>query len=100
MKKRSRAFDADYAPYGTYEGPRGTPDEWASAFKERMTPEQIEKILGAETPWSILGIKPGATQAEIKKAYFKRAKETHPDHNPDKDRSEFQKVQAAYEKLT
>lgn len=100
MKKRSRIFDKDYAPYGTYTGARGNPDEWAAAFKARMSPEEIEQILGDDTPWAILGIQPGATQAEIKKAYYKRAMETHPDVNPGKDRSEFQKVQAAYEKLT
>ncbi len=100
MKKRSRIFDKNYAPYGTYKGARGNPDEWAHAFKERMSYEQIDKILGTDTPWAILGIKPGATQAEIKVAYRKRAQETHPDVNPTKDRLEFQKVQAAYEKLT
>lgn len=100
MKRKRSAFDKNYAPYGRYEGDRGTSDKWAESFKARMSPEQIEELLGKDTPWSILGVKPGATQDEIKKAYRKKSRETHPDLNPTKDRREFQRIQAAYEKLT
>ena len=100
-KIRPSAFSKDYAPYGRYEGKFGTPEDWAKAFKIRMSPEEIEEILRDESPWGILGVAPGATQAEIKTAYRKRALETHPDRNPDKaDGEAFKKVQAAYEKLT
>ena len=100
MKKKRSIFDKNFAPYGTYKGTKGTPDEWAESFKARMSDKEIEEILGTDTPWAILGIKPGASQSEIKKAYHKKSRETHPDLNPTKDRKEFQRIQAAYEKLT
>lgn len=36
-----------------------------------------------DDPYKVLGISQGATEAEIKKAYRKRAKEWHPDLHPD-----------------
>lgn len=48
-------------------------------------------------PYSVLGIKKGATLAEIKAAYRKRAKETHPDKGGSDEA--FRKVQEAYEAL-
>jgi DnaJ-class molecular chaperone len=98
--KRPSPFSKNYAPYGRYEGPRGNADEWAKAFGERLPQAEIEEILGDDSPWGILGVKAGATQDEIKSAFFRRAKETHPDRNPGKDGSEFRKVRAAYEQLT
>lgn len=48
-----------------------------------------------------LRIRPGATQDEIKRAFRRRAFETHPDRNPHKPRATelFQAVQEAYEML-
>jgi hypothetical protein len=47
--------------------------------------------------WSILGIEPGAELTEIRRAYKKRALETHPDQGGDE--SAFRDVQRAYERL-
>ncbi len=101
-KKRRSIFDKDYAPYGTYDTSQGfgNPDDWANAFKQRFSKDEIKTILGDNDPWSVLGLTPGATQTDIKKAFFRLAKLTHPDHNPDKDGSEFRKVKAAYDELT
>ena len=52
--------------------------------------------------YETLGLEPGASQAEIKKAYYKLARQWHPDKNPDnkKEAEEmFKKILAAYEKL-
>lgn len=101
-KRRSKIFDKDYAPYGTYDTSQGfgSMDEWAEAFKARFSEEEITVIIGDEDPWAILGLKPGATQTQIKNAFRKMALMTHPDRNPGKDGSEFRKVKAAFDKLT
>ena len=46
----------------------------------------------------ILGVKPGATEEEVKKAYRKKAVETHPDKGGNEE--DFKKVTEAYEILT
>lgn len=50
-----------------------------------------------------LNIAPDATVAEIRKAYYKLAREKHPDKNPhnrDKAEEEFKKISSAYEVLS
>lgn len=47
--------------------------------------------------WSVLGLPAGASLAEVKRAYQRRALETHPDQGGDPDA--FRAVQRAYEKL-
>jgi molecular chaperone DnaJ len=52
--------------------------------------------------YAILGVKPDASQAEIKKAYRKLAQRYHPDANPD-DRSaeeRFKEISEAYDTLS
>lgn len=46
----------------------------------------------------ILGLKPGATEEEVKKAYRKKAMESHPDKGGNEE--EFKKIVDAYEILT
>ncbi|NER18561.1 molecular chaperone DnaJ [Spongiivirga citrea] len=54
-----------------------------------------------EDYYDILGVSKGASQAEIKKAYRKKAIEFHPDKNPDDPAAEeqFKKAAEAYEVL-
>ena len=53
------------------------------------------------TPYQILDVGFGASEAEIKKAYRAKVKTLHPDVNPsDEAAAQFQAVQNAYEELT
>lgn len=48
-----------------------------------------------ERYYQILGLEPGASQIEIKKAYFKLIRQ----HSPESDPEQFQKIREAYERL-
>jgi molecular chaperone DnaJ len=52
-------------------------------------------------PFKVLGIEPGASEADIKKAYKKLAMEHHPDRHPDDKQAEerFKEISGAYETL-
>ena len=50
-----------------------------------------------QDPYSVLGVNPGATKDEVKKAFKKRAMETHPDRGGNEE--EFKKVNEAYERI-
>lgn len=49
--------------------------------------------------YRILGIKPGASQREIKNAYRHLSLKYHPDRNKDRDSEKFKKIAEAYQKL-
>lgn len=100
VKQKSKVWQENFRPYGVYEGPKGNPQQWASSFKARFTQAEIKEIIGNESPWTILGLAPGATQAEIKKAFRLKSRETHPDLHPEMDGSAFRRVKAAFDQLT
>src|ERR1700709_1632492 len=51
--------------------------------------------------YGVLGLKPGASDADIKRAYRKRARDLRPDGNPEPGaKDKFQVVSRAYEALT
>src|SRR6516164_7652967 len=53
----------------------------------------------SEDPYAVLGVKPEATQEEIRKAYRGLAKKLHPDLNPGDRQAEekFKQISAAYD---
>jgi len=77
-----KGFLEGYKTYDTSRG-YGSAKKWRSAFNERFSKEEAQTILENEqqTPYQILGIKPGATAAEIKKAFRASISEWHPDRN-------------------
>jgi hypothetical protein len=66
-----------------------------SASDER--PRKRPAPAAAVSAWSILGLAPGATSAEVKRAFQRRALETHPDQGGDAEA--FRTVQRAYQTL-
>lgn len=80
---------------------------WAHAWNRMLRgeppppmPNPKKKADKSTTPisaWSILGLEPGATHAELKAAYRRKALESHPDRGGDP--TAFRAVIASYEKL-
>ncbi|EGB13079.1 hypothetical protein AURANDRAFT_9099, partial [Aureococcus anophagefferens] len=52
--------------------------------------------------YEALGVDPGASDAQIKKAYYKKALKCHPDKHPGdaQKQKEFQAVSSAYQVLS
>jgi len=52
--------------------------------------------------YDLLGVRPNATPADIKKAYYKEARQCHPDKNPDDEEAteRFQKLSSVYQILS
>jgi len=57
--------------------------------------------MAVEDPYRALGVSPDASDAEIKRAYRRLARQHHPDRNPDDAAAEdrFKAVQAAYDAI-
>lgn len=57
--------------------------------------------MAQQDPYSVLGVDRNAGDAEIKRAFRKKARQFHPDRNPDDAAAEtkFKEVQAAYESI-
>ena len=100
ITEMAKDFMSGYRTYDPEKLGYGNPDEWKSAFNRKMGYEEAETIIGDMDPYVILGLTKPATQEEIKKAYRKKAFETHPDVNQGKDTTrDFQEIQAAYTML-
>jgi DnaJ-class molecular chaperone len=58
--------------------------------------------MATQTPYQVLGVEPGASADDIRKAYRNLAKQFHPDLNPGKPEAEerFKAVSAAYDLLS
>lgn len=85
------------SPYGTYEGPRGNPTDWQAGLNNVWeTSEAVRHLIGT-TAYTILGLRPPVTEAEIKRAYRKLALQHHTDHGG--DATTFNTVTQAYTHL-
>ena len=79
------------------------PNAADEAKKEKGPDDPKSKKTSTSTShdlYSTLGITREATQTEIREAFFRRAKELHPDVNPSAEaKEEFALAQEAFEKL-
>ncbi|KAJ0771899.1 putative DnaJ domain, Sec63 domain, Chaperone J-domain superfamily [Helianthus annuus] len=64
--------------------------------------KSINRDIQVFEPFSILGLQPGATDSEIKKAYRRLSVQYHPDKNPDPDAHKYfvESIAKAYQALT
>jgi hypothetical protein len=89
--------------YTSHPRPWGKSGRWRAAFRETMSPDEAKVLLGSDSPWSILGLVPGASRAEIKRAWHAMAMKWHPDHNKGDEKQateQFKRYKAAYWTLT
>jgi len=78
--KPKRNVWTDTSPYGTYEGEAGSPEQWAGAFNFVWDKSFAQNLVKDDSPWAILGIPVGSPAKVIKKAYWAKMQECHPDH--------------------
>lgn len=71
--------------------PAGAKDEAETARAEGSRP----RAAPSASMWAVLGVEPRASAAELKRAFRKRAMETHPDRGGDAEA--FRSVKKAYE---
>jgi molecular chaperone DnaJ len=82
-------------------------DDWERRKREQGTPRVFRSFQSSAAPqrkqtyYEVLGVPHGASEKELKKAYFKLAKKYHPDtnHGDEKAAAKFQELQKAYDTL-
>ncbi|CAE8634961.1 unnamed protein product [Polarella glacialis] len=74
---------------------------WFARTQQPCLSSIIRSGLGAGSPWDVLGVAPGSSQAEVKRAYRRKALKEHPDVSrlPDA-KQRWQELSAAYDALS
>jgi hypothetical protein len=82
---------------------------WARAWKTALRGQPVppppakprtpaKSTTAPSSAWSVLGLEPGASAADIRRAFHDRALESHPDQGG--DATQFRAVMRAYERLS
>lgn len=91
-----RAFNESKYKYDPSLEGFGTPEDWRETFKTQVLGEKPNSV-----HMITLGVKPGVTKAELRKAYIKLAMVHHPDKNNNSPESvkKMQQLTEAYDAL-
>jgi len=76
-----RPFGGNYKTYDPEAEGYGSPAQWRSAFRKRMSKDEAKEILHGQrrTAREILGVGANASKAEIRSAYRRLSMACHPD---------------------
>ena len=68
---------------------------------KRIQVHPLPDLHMSEDPYAVLGVARDSTDAEIKRAYRRLARQHHPDRNPDDAAAEerFKSIQSAYDNI-
>ena len=86
--KRKRNIWTDPAPYGTYKGEPGSPQQWRQAFDEvwrYASGVDTSDVKIGESPYAVLGLPNSASFDEVKASFKKLVLKHHPDHGGDNE---------------
>lgn len=67
---------------------------------EEIGASRARAFPGERDPWTVLGLAPGASRTELKRAYRRLSRAFHPDAAPGDDGSRFREVRDAYARLS
>ena len=74
---------------------------WRRQFSQSAKNRRLDHRIKQKCNYDVLGVKPGASSAEIKSAYYEKSKKYHPDRNKEPgSEQKFQEVNNAYEVLS
>lgn len=94
-EERERQSQADYDKFKNFF------NQNFDDYGERDHPVDFEfEEHDAGYPFSVFGLKKSASQEDMKKAYHKAARDTHPDKTGENTEDEFREIQEAYEYYT
>ena len=97
-EERARAAQQSQADYDKF---KNFFNQNFDDYGERDHPVDFEfEEHDAGYPFSVFGLKKSASQEDMKKAYHKAARDTHPDKTGENTEDEFREIQEAYEYYT
>lgn len=95
---KKRNFSDLFKRYKTYDPQQdgyGSPEQWRSAFNERMGVKEARTVLSDASPLAVLGLDAmPATKDELKRAYRRLMMTHHPDRGGDVEKAK--QIIAAY----
>jgi len=97
-EERARAAQQSQADYDKF---KNFFNQNFDDYGERDHPVDFEfEEHDAGYPFSVFGLKKSASQEDMKKAYHKAARDTHPDKTGENTEDEFREIHEAYEYYT